>query len=205
ARFGGKEYVLTQPMDEMMTHSEVNAVLKEEYRLLCQCDGFKTIFDQFSKDKNVSTIPRSIYGEIHRSMTSGSRLILHKPFLATLLLPCGKVDGKVKKFTGSDCVGDACDNMTKAVHAFAHWSLLYSHKHILFCDLQGALDLKGVMCLFDPQAHTNTPRTLHSMYWDGGPKKIEAFREQHASMCDDNWVCTRLGLQEMIVESDTNT
>ncbi|KAF8224897.1 hypothetical protein L208DRAFT_1171960, partial [Tricholoma matsutake] len=96
----------------------------------------------------------TIYGDIHVSVTSGSRFLLHKYFLATLLLPCGKLNAKVKKFTGSDDVGDACDSMTKAIHAFTHWSLLYSQGHILFCDLQGMLDFKGVMCLFDPQAHT---------------------------------------------------
>jgi hypothetical protein len=44
-------------MDEMMTNSDANAVLKEEYRLLCQCDGFKALFDQYAKDRNVLTIP----------------------------------------------------------------------------------------------------------------------------------------------------
>lgn len=41
----------------MMSHSDVNAVLREEYRLLCQCDSFKTQFDEFSKAQNVLTIP----------------------------------------------------------------------------------------------------------------------------------------------------
>jgi hypothetical protein len=82
----------------------------------------------------------SIYGEIRASRSSGSRIVPHNFFLATLLLPCGKLDGKVRKFTGSDDIGDAPDSMTKAVHAFAHWSLLYSQGHILFCDLQGTLN-----------------------------------------------------------------
>lgn len=75
------------------------------------------------------------------SVTSGSRVLPKKNFLATLLLPCGKLDVKIKKFTGSDDIGDAPDNMTKAVHAFAHWSLIYSRGHILFCDLQGIIIL----------------------------------------------------------------
>lgn len=91
------------------------------------------------------------------------------------------------------------------------------------------LDFKGVMCLFDPQAHTcvlyeespllatssnlASPLPFHrnvylcqqpNMYWDGWPAKIEAFCEQHAPMCEDNWVCTRLGLQEIVVEGDTD-
>jgi len=80
----------------------------------------------------------SIFGQIQGSVTSGGRIIPHQHFLATLLLPCGKVDGDVRKFTGSDNIGDALDDITKAVHAFAHFSLLYSRDYILFCDLQGA-------------------------------------------------------------------
>ena len=38
------------------------------------------------------------------------------------------------------------------------------------------------------------------VYWDGGPKKIKAFIEQHAAMCGSNWVCTRLGLENATVE-----
>ena len=37
-----------------------------------------------------------------------------------------------------------------------------------------------------------------------GPAKIEAFREQHALMCEDNWVCNRLSLRKMIVEDAIN-
>jgi hypothetical protein len=81
----------------------------------------------------------SILGEIQNSPSSGSRIIPHRYFLATLLLPCGKVDGEIRKFTGNDDIGAApIDDITKAVHAFAHFSLLYSLEHILFCDLQGA-------------------------------------------------------------------
>ena len=48
-------------------------------------------------------------------------------------------------------------------------------------------------------------RGEHSVYWDGGPDKIEAFHEQHAPMCEDNLVCTRLGLRQLVVEEDTDT
>ena len=42
------------------------------------------------------------------------------------------------KFTGSAEVGKATDDMMmKAVHAFAHFSLVFSHEHLVFCDLQG--------------------------------------------------------------------
>lgn len=160
----------------------------------------------------------------------------HKHFLATRLLPCGKADGKLKKFTGNGEIGDATDDLTKAIHAFAHFSLIYSHGHLLFCDLQGiihtfwslcsenvlillgAYDFNGKMCLIDPQAHTfvlykyipsatclqiynrNTPdKEDRAAYWDGGPKKIQDFRDQHARDCNQNWVCQRLSLHNVHV------
>jgi len=64
-------------------------------------------------------------------------MIPHTSFIATPLLPCSEVDGKVKKFTGNGEVGHAEDNLTKGIHAFVHFSLLYSHGHMVFCDLQG--------------------------------------------------------------------
>ena len=67
----------------------------------------------------------------------------HRSFLATRLLPCGRLDGKVRKFTGNDELGPASDATTMVVHSFAHFSLLYSKGHIVFCDLQG----KGVLAL----------------------------------------------------------
>jgi hypothetical protein len=103
------------------------------------------------------------------------------------LLPCGIVDGAVRKFTGNGQIGDADDDITKAAHAFAHFSLLlYSQNNILFCDLQGTytyrdnayssyssfkltLSLESLLgkldkhrdwCFFDPQAHTMCVPTL---------------------------------------------
>ena len=79
----------------------------------------------------------SILGELKASVSSDGFRLPHRPFLATRLLPCGKLDSGVRKFTGSDDIGEALDDITKAVHAFVHFSLLYSGHHMLFCDLQG--------------------------------------------------------------------
>lgn len=79
----------------------------------------------------------SIFGELIPSKTSGSRNLPHSWFIATPLLPCGPVDAKLKKFTGNDTTGVPEDSMTKAVHAFAHFLALYSHRQLVFCDLQG--------------------------------------------------------------------
>ena len=40
-----------------MSKTEVEAVLRAEYRLLCLCDDFKKRFDAHAKDLNVLTIP----------------------------------------------------------------------------------------------------------------------------------------------------
>jgi hypothetical protein len=110
----------------------------------------------------------AIFGRLVSVSTSS---LPHNHFIATCLLPCGKLDGKIKKFTSSDDIGDATDDITMAIHAYAHFSHLYSGGHIVMCDLQGMLyhtiqqaftyyccllllgipDNKG---LIDPQAHT---------------------------------------------------
>lgn len=61
-------------------------------------------------------------------------------FLATKLLPCGPFDD-LKKFTGNNSAGEKPkedDLLTKAIHAFAHFSLCYTKGHMILCDLQGA-------------------------------------------------------------------
>jgi hypothetical protein len=61
-------------------------------------------------------------------------------FIATRLLPCGPVDGRIEKFTGSDDVGDPPgpgEDLTTALHAFTHYVAVFSRGHLLLCDLQG--------------------------------------------------------------------
>lgn len=115
----------------------------------------------------------SFYGEIEALSASGRRTLPHLGFLATPLLPCGRFDDPVRKFTGSDNLGPADDNLTQAIHAFVHFAWVYSREQLLFCDMQGLPTLfitsspdswhliitgtrnrKKVMCLIDPQAHT---------------------------------------------------
>jgi hypothetical protein len=61
-------------------------------------------------------------------------------FLATCLLPCGPLV-PLWKFTGNLEVGDANDNLSQAIHAFAHFSLKWSKGYVLLCDLQGIIEL----------------------------------------------------------------
>jgi len=83
----------------------------------------------------------SILGKVIPTPASGSRPLPHKYFLATPLLPCGPHDAKVQKFTGNGTIGTADDHLTKAIHAFAHFSLVYSSHDVLICDLQGVCKL----------------------------------------------------------------
>ena len=81
----------------------------------------------------------SIFGKVIPSPTSNSRPLPHLYFIATPLLPCGPVDPKVEKFTGSGDIGPANDHMTKAIHAFAQFSAVYTQNNLLICDLQGTM------------------------------------------------------------------
>ena len=80
---------------------------------------------------------RAIFGEFIPCPISDELPIPYPYFIATPLLPCGGVNGGVRKFTGNGEIGSAVDDITKTAHAFVHFSLLYSLKNILFCDLQG--------------------------------------------------------------------
>ncbi|KAG6875309.1 hypothetical protein C0992_004363 [Termitomyces sp. T32_za158] len=160
ARFNGQEYVLTQNSDDQTTPDEVKKNLTGEYELLALCHWFKAKFDEHSTAQGLKTIPRfyfnysnSILGTLDR-LASGSIHVPFRDFIATPLLPCGPIDPEVRKFMGNDIFGEASDDMTRAIHAFVHFSVAYSQDHFLFCDLQGTIDSDGIMCLFDPQAHT---------------------------------------------------
>ena len=174
-----------------------------ELKLLAQCDGIKEKFDEFMKEGDVKGVPGmflnlntmifwtqcqlltpafyfnfkdAFYGGIEPISASGHRSIPHIGFLATPLLPCGRFDDPVKKYSGSDILGPANDTMTQAVNAFVHFGWIYSREQILFCDMQGlqyflnsslnsilccsdvcwigTRDRNGKMCLIDPPAHT---------------------------------------------------
>ena len=65
-------------------------------------------------------------------------------FIATCLLPCGPIDAPIEKFTGNDNVGPVPgpkEHMTVALHAFTHYTVVFSCGNLLLCDLQGWLNL----------------------------------------------------------------
>ena len=93
-------------------------------------------------------------------------------FIATHLLPCGKLDAPIQNFTENHNVGAPPVDMTTAIHAFAHFTVVWTWEHLVLCDLQGMLlcaycwtwltmlrfsemfDSNEIMCLTDLQSHT---------------------------------------------------
>uniref|UniRef100_A0A8H8CMT2 Alpha-type protein kinase domain-containing protein n=1 Tax=Psilocybe cubensis TaxID=181762 RepID=A0A8H8CMT2_PSICU len=166
AQFGGKEYVLTQPVG--ISSSTAQHVLREEYKLLCQGDAFKAEFDKLAIQVNMKTISRfyfnfasSIFGEIVPSPASDGFPLPCPYFIATLLLSCGEADPGIRKFTGNNIAENPEDHLAQAIHAFAHFSAVYSDNQLLFCDLQGARDKQGIMCLIDPQYYSTTESPVY--------------------------------------------
>lgn len=175
----------------------MESVLQAEYALLCIADAFKAEFDSNVKMNKVGNVPSTLSLHFQRLSTSKSRFrcvgfyfnfkdsifgelvppasgccrLPHRHFIATPLLPCGPSDPPIDKYTGNGSVGPANNDLTKAIHAFVHFTLTASQNSLLLCDLQGqcyvqlffelfdvfilgTLDFKGVPCLIDPQAHT---------------------------------------------------
>jgi hypothetical protein len=58
-------------------------------------------------------------------------------FLATPLLPCSDIDRPVQKFTGSDSLGPAKDDLTMALHAYTHFTVVFTRRSVIITDLQG--------------------------------------------------------------------
>lgn len=47
---------MAQFIDEQLPAREASRLLEAEYKVLCQCDGFKSWFDTFARDSGV-TVP----------------------------------------------------------------------------------------------------------------------------------------------------
>jgi hypothetical protein len=103
--------------------SDILLLLSQAYSLLY------TVFDFNFKN--------SIFRCLKSLRESGGHHIPFKHFIAIPLLPCDDLDTGLQKFTGSDDIGDASNDITKAIHAFTHFGLIYTRQSLLFCDLQG--------------------------------------------------------------------
>jgi hypothetical protein len=57
ARFGRREYVVTQPFDTASDEDHVETVLRAEYALLCMAQAFKEEFDHNIEGNGVGNVP----------------------------------------------------------------------------------------------------------------------------------------------------
>ena len=57
ARFGRREYVVTQPFDIAIDEDHVETVLHAEYALLCMAQAFKEEFDHNIEENGVGDVP----------------------------------------------------------------------------------------------------------------------------------------------------
>ncbi|KIM83988.1 hypothetical protein PILCRDRAFT_69005, partial [Piloderma croceum F 1598] len=134
------------------SEDNVKSLLQTEYKLLCMVNCIKKHFDQWVQECHVTKIPKfsfnfnqSIFGYLHNLRESSGGHLPYKHFIVTPLLPCNKLNAGIQKFTGNNDI---------AIHAFTHFSLIYTKHTHLFCDLQGLYDHNRNMCLIDPQCHT---------------------------------------------------
>lgn len=160
----GKEYVLTQPK-EGFTADEAQEALQNEAELLAKADEIHKQFKIYADNCEVplpSTffilhnvgchgllIPHhcrtgfninfkgTILGRLHPNQQGHG--LPYEYFLATPLLPCGRFDGRVKKFTGNEEFGSVSDHdmLTQAIHAFVHFGCVFTRDTLLLCDIQG--------------------------------------------------------------------
>ncbi|EFI28277.1 atypical/Alpha protein kinase [Coprinopsis cinerea okayama7 len=204
---GWKEYAVAVLQDQQLSPHNARLLLRAEYVLMCKGQYFKQAFDQLAQDLNVK-IPNfcfdfkeAIFGSLIPKPDTQAHLP-HHWFLATPLLRCGPFDPPFRKFTGNDEMGPPEDAITAAVHAFAHFSYVYSGGDLVFCDLQGGRDSSGRVCLVDPQCHTLSKAKDSPVYWDGGPSKIKIVIDKHLQDCSQNQYCNALGLKFLQYTAD---
>ncbi|TFK61776.1 hypothetical protein BDN72DRAFT_733173, partial [Pluteus cervinus] len=136
-----KEYAITQPRTQDEPGELVKSTLGTKLRLVHKCHWFKERFNDFTKDSDVNP-PNfrfhagSFLGELFE-LTDDTPILPYRTFLASPLLPCSKFDAPLRKFTGNDTIGKPEDDIARVIHAFVHFSLIYSHNQWMPCDLQG--------------------------------------------------------------------
>ncbi|KAJ6607860.1 hypothetical protein B0H10DRAFT_1817039 [Mycena sp. CBHHK59/15] len=98
----------------------------------------------------------AILGVLEPTDNDGTQLLPFKDFLATRYLRVGRWDQPIHKFTGNtDCGDPPRDALTTTIHAFTHYTIVFTAETMVLCDLQaGMFDRKKCMVLIDPQCHS---------------------------------------------------
>ncbi|KAF7346249.1 hypothetical protein MSAN_01852000 [Mycena sanguinolenta] len=210
ARIGNEEYALGQSQDLNLPPSENARMLREEILNMYLADAIREEFTTTALESEVNVpefrfnVEGAILGVLEPldpEHISASLGLPFTDFIATRYLPCSSIDKGIQKFTGNtDCGDPPEDPMTAAVHAFTHFTILYTGSALVFCDLQGLANRQGTMMLIDPQSHSSEPDHGKRMYWDGGPNAIQHFLDHHLENCDKNYICRKIGMKELVFE-----
>ncbi|KAG6852320.1 hypothetical protein C0991_000859 [Blastosporella zonata] len=202
ARFEGREYALAQGK-EGFDVAENKVMIRAEFENLIQGESLRKTFDDLGIEMN-AVIPNfrfnlehSILGTFIPSTEGDAKPPADLPyfdFIATPLLPSTAIDAPIMKFTGNDNTGDAPkpgDYLTMALHAFTHFTILYTHHNFVLCDLQDSDEAFQQPKLSLKKAHATGKRQPQS----------EALTREASSNSDDEPIF--LGSGSSSVQSTT--
>lgn len=181
ARIGNEEYALGQSQDITLPTTENARMLRAELTNMYIGEVIRKEFFQCASDCDVNipgqcafaiksnfhpnspvvdfrfNLEGAILGvlePLEAGHISASLGLPFQDFIATRYLPCSPVDKAIQKFTGNaDCGNppDHGDSLTAAIHAFTHFTLLYTGNGLVFCDLQGIFwSLSSTHKVFSP-------------------------------------------------------
>lgn len=217
ARFGNEEYALGQSRDEDLSAADHAQMLQAEVRNMRVGEFVRKEFFTIALEDelflldfrfNIDGAILGVLEPLEVGHISASLGLPFADFLATRYLPCGAADKPIQKFTGNEDCGsppDPNDALTFAIHAFTHFTMMYTKNNLVFCDLQGMYDREGNMVLIDPQSHSSEHDSSKRMYWDKGPKAIEHFLEHHLAVCGKNYICSKMAMQSMEFDTEDPT
>lgn len=126
---------LQSAFDELAREKNQPLPCELEYTLVITDDPFSPLGFQFN-------LKNALFGEFVDKEQQELLHLEYRHFIATQLLPCGPIDAIVK-YTGNANEGDAPrpgETMLATLHAFAHFTYIYTHGSFLLCDLQGVWD-----------------------------------------------------------------
>jgi hypothetical protein len=86
------------------------------------------------------------------------------------------------------------------------WCVSLTHKLIRKCgglNFAESCQSAGLLTSLVSSAITPDDKTTENNcreYWDGGSPKIQEFLDEHAEPCQQNWICRKLGLDNVLVQ-----
>ncbi|KAJ7816280.1 hypothetical protein B0H14DRAFT_3148667 [Mycena olivaceomarginata] len=188
ARIGNDEYALGQSHDLALPPTENARMLREEFTNIHLAEAIREEFftTALECEVNVPDFRFNVDGAVgvleplEPGHISASLALPFNDFITTRYLPCSPVDKAIQKFTGNGNCGnppDRNDALTAAIHAFTHFTVLYTGEALVFCDLQGLFNRQGTMTLIDPQSHSSESDSTQTHVLGRRSQRNQAFSE----------------------------